>query len=236
MVIVPRPRVRRPPQESRRLILEAAEGLLVVGGPAAVQVRAVADRVGMTDAGVAHHFGSREDLLVALLRHGGRRLRDALKTTVDAWAEDEPNIESLVQTIAALYNAGYAELAVSLHAAGWRDPGGGLMEPVVQTLHAARKRAGQTPALADTRLAVAALHQALALDPIFGAAFRRSAGIAGATADDQRPQLAWWTAMLRTALGLKPELGIRSARSALADTDGRIKTSPPLRSNRRVQG
>jgi AcrR family transcriptional regulator len=196
-------RIRRAPAESRRLILEAAEELLVANGPAGVQVRAVAEKVGMTDAGVAHHFGSRQDLLVALLRHGGRRIRDAVMTAVEAWADDEPQIDSLIQTVAAVYNQGYAALAVSLHAAGWRDPGEGLLEPVVRTLHAARKRAGQKPLLSETRLAVAALHQALALDPVYGAEFRRSAGISGPSAQRQNPQLAWWTATLRTALGLE---------------------------------
>lgn len=42
-------------------------------------------------------------------------------------------------------------------------------------------------------LAVAALHQALALDPVYGAAFRRSAGISDLTANRPGPQLTWWT-------------------------------------------
>src|SRR4051794_13755321 len=158
-------RVRRSRDEARRLILEAAERLLTEGGPAAVQVRAVAERVGMTDAGVYHHFGTRQSLLVALLRHGGRRLRQAVEEVVADWATREDDVASLVAAIAALYADGYAELAIALHAAGWSDQGEGLLEPVVQALHAARERAGHTAGIDDTRLAVAVLHQALALDP-----------------------------------------------------------------------
>src|SRR5689334_7255104 len=124
-------RVRRPAAESRRLILDAAESLLIEGGPAAVQVRAVAERVGMTDAGVSHHFGTRDELLVALLRHGGRRLREAVQNVVRHWVDAGAAVAELVASVSALYREGYAELAVALHAAGWRDSGAGMLDPVV---------------------------------------------------------------------------------------------------------
>jgi TetR/AcrR family transcriptional regulator, repressor for neighboring sulfatase len=199
-----RQRVRRSRDEARRLILEAAEQLLIEGGPAAVQVRAVAERVGMTDAGVYHHFGTRQSLLVALLRHGGRRLRRAVEEAAAEWAGNDDDVASLVAAIASLYAEGYAELAVALHAAGWSDKGGGLLEPVVQALHAAREEAGAAGGIDDTRLAVAALHQALALEPVYGRAFRRSAGIGARAAGGSKEQLAWWTATLRRSLGREP--------------------------------
>ncbi|WP_410626748.1 TetR/AcrR family transcriptional regulator [Amycolatopsis sp. cmx-8-4] len=193
------PRTRRPAEHAQQLILQAAEELLIDGGPAAVGVRAVAERVGMTDAGVAHHFGSRQQLLVALLRHGGRRIREAVEAVVGAWVDDRADVGALIRAIAGVYGQGYAALAVSLHAAGWRDSGTGMLEPVVQVLHTVRSRPRR---LADTRLAVAALHQALALDSVYGAAFRRSAGISEATADRPGPQLTWWTNTFRVTLGL----------------------------------
>ncbi|GAA0962384.1 TetR family transcriptional regulator [Kribbella koreensis] len=195
-------RIRRTPEESRRAILQAAEELLVEGGLDAVTVRAVAKRIGITDAGVAHHFGSRQDLLVALLRHGGRRMRAAIEQAVAEWADSQADVNGLIRTIARVYDQGYAELAVALHAAGWEDPGVGFLEPVVQILHATRTRAGRPGPLADTRLAVAALHQALALDATYGAAFRRSAGISESAANRPGPQRTWWANTLRTALGL----------------------------------
>ncbi|WP_433016052.1 TetR/AcrR family transcriptional regulator [Kribbella sp. CA-294648] len=195
-------RIRRAPEEARRAILQAAEELLVEGGLEAVSVRAVAKRIGMTDAGVAHHFGSRQDLLVALLRHGGRRIRGAVEEAVAGWADSQADINGLIRTIARVYDQGYAELAVALHAAGWEDPGAGFLEPVVQILHDTRTRVGRPGPLADTRLAVAALHQALALDAFYGAAFRRSAGISESAAKRPGPQRTWWANTLRTALGL----------------------------------
>jgi AcrR family transcriptional regulator len=210
-------RVRRPAEESKRRILVAAESLLVERGPQAVQVRAVAERVGMTDAGVSHHFGSRDELLVALLRNGGRRLRDAVDEVVRSWVDDGGAVAELVSRIATLYREGYAELAIALHAAGWRDHGSGMLDPVVDALHAARVRRGTRPASrTDTRLAVAALHQGLATDPVYGPAFRRSAGISGADADDYAPQLAWWTATLVAALGLDGSRLSQGRKSAAA--------------------
>lgn len=194
-------RVRRPPDEARRLILDAAEKLLAEGGVAAVQVRAIATHVGMTDAGVNHHFGTRDHLLEALLRRGGWKIRTGLQDVLDSWLDRGADLGDLVSALAVLYRQGYAELAIALHAAGWRDEGSGMLDPVVDALHALRPA---TADIEDTRLAVAALHQALAVEPVYGSGFRRSAGITGEAAIDPTPQLRWWTAHLTVSLGLGP--------------------------------
>jgi len=191
---VAQPRVRRPPDEARRLILDAAERLLAEGGVAAVQVRAIAARVDMTDAGVYHHFGTRAGLMEALLRHGGRKIRAGVAEVLDSWLTHGTHLGELVEALAAFYRQSYGELAVALHAAGWRDDGSGMLDPVVEALHTARP-AG-TP-IEDTRLAVAALHQALATEPLYGPAFRRSAGVTNDVSITQ-----WWTAHLTRSLGL----------------------------------
>jgi AcrR family transcriptional regulator len=193
--------VRRAPDEARRAVLEAALALLAEGGVAAVQVRAVAARVGMTDAGVTHHFGSRQNLLTELLRHGGREVRAALREVVASWLEDGVDLEQLVTSLDALYRRGYGELAVALHAAGWRERGSGMLDPVVDALHRLRPPGSSVD---DTRLAVAALHHAVATDSVYGRAFRRSAGLTGAAADDPTASLRWWARQLELALGLRP--------------------------------
>jgi len=194
-------RARRPPDEARRLILDAAAELLADGGVAAVQVRAVAARVGMTDAGVTHHFGNREKLLTELLRHGGRQLRTALQDVVAAWLGHRADLLELVESLEALYRRGYGELAVALHAAGWRDPGGGMLDPVVAALHRLRPEGNS---LDDTRLAVAALHQAMATEALYGSAFRRSAGLTGTPANQSTRNVLWWARQLHLALGIEP--------------------------------
>ncbi|WP_203217840.1 TetR/AcrR family transcriptional regulator [Nocardia terpenica] len=197
-----RSRVRRTPEEARRLILDAAEGLLVEGGVAAVQVRAVATRVGMTDAGVNHHFGTRDRLLEALLRHGGRKIRTGVQEVLGSWLDRDADLGELVDVLAKFYRRGYGELGVALHAAGWRDEGSGMLGPVVEALHALRPNAADT-SIDDTRLAVAALHQALATESLYGPAFRRSVGLTGRKATAPGPQLRWWTTHLARSLDLR---------------------------------
>ncbi|WP_235783598.1 TetR/AcrR family transcriptional regulator [Amycolatopsis orientalis] len=195
------PRARRTPEEARRQILDAAASLLAESGVAAVQMRAVAARVGMTDAGVAHHFGNREKLLAELLRHGGRRLRDALRELLAGWLDHDADLLELVEALHSLYQGGFGELAVALHAAGWRDPGSGMLAPLVDALHGLRPPGSP---IDDTRLAVAALHQAMAMEALYGSDFRRSAGFTGEAADDPAAQIHWWARQLHLALGLEP--------------------------------
>jgi AcrR family transcriptional regulator len=194
-------RIRRTAAEARRQILEAAEALLVEGGPAAVQVRAVARRVGVTDAAVNHHVGTRDELLAALLRHGGRRLQDELEGVCERWAATGGGSHDLVDALADLYRQGYAELAAGLHLAGWRSEGSGWLDVVVDTLHdrrvtSARRLGVSPPPRRDTRLTVAALNQAMLAEPLFGRAMRASAGIPNRSAASDVAQRRWWSRLL----------------------------------------
>lgn len=201
----PRRRRRRRPEEARRIILEAAESLLVEGDVHTVTVRAVADRAGMTDMGVNHHFDSVHGLHQALLEHVAERLRREIARLADQWLRQGARLAELVELLAESYEAGHAKLALALHEAGWKDRGKPLLGPVVEALHTARVRCiGRHAELEESRLAVAALHQALALDPLFGAEFRRSVGISGRKAADPLPQRAWWVRTLAGQLGLPP--------------------------------
>jgi hypothetical protein len=77
-----------------------------------------------------------------------------------------------------------------------------MLDPVVDALHALRPDAADIP-VEDTRLAIAALHQALATEPLYGPAFRRSAGLTGRAATTPAPQLRWWTTHLTRSLSLR---------------------------------
>ena len=66
-----KPRVRLPREDAQRAILDAAEKRLREGGPEAVRVQHVAADLGVTDAAIHHHFGSRRGLMEALLRFAG---------------------------------------------------------------------------------------------------------------------------------------------------------------------
>lgn len=198
-------RKRRTPEAARANILAVAEQLLAEGGIEAVQVRAVARKAGMTDAGVTHHFRDREGLLTALIDDAGRRMRSTINTNIEEWlAAGDVDVGRLLMALAKLYRKGYAELGVALHAAGWRDRGEPIFGKVVDVIHAARlaQAKGPAPDITDTRLAVAAFHNAIATDALFGQEFRRSTGIKASAAKGSEQQLEWWVRTLRTTLGL----------------------------------
>ncbi|MFI9402761.1 TetR/AcrR family transcriptional regulator [Nocardia sp. NPDC052316] len=195
-------RVRRKPDDAKRLILEAAGKLLAAGGPSAVQVRAVAAEIGVSDAAVNHHFGTRNGLLEALLRFGGAKLKAELHTVLATWTDGPIDPAELVRALAALYADGYAELALALHRSGWRDAGTGLLDEVVDRLHSqAEQRCTATGRIPPPReaiqLTIAALHQAMATDPLFGNEFRRSVGL---DASARERMLDWWTEILRATV------------------------------------
>jgi AcrR family transcriptional regulator len=199
-------RIRRSRDEARQLILAAAELILREGGPEAVNVRAVAARVGLTDAAVNHHFGTRDELLETLLRHAGRRLKDALDAAAVQWKETGASVRQLVDIMADLYADGTcAELALRLYLSGWRDRGSGMLSDVVAALHSQRAKVFAAtgmapPSIAETQFIVGLLHQTLALDPLFGAAFRRSAGAKRFEEPTRERKKQAWTAMFEAML------------------------------------
>lgn len=71
----PSPRRRRSPEEARRLILDAAKGLLAAHGPDAVGLKEVARAAGVSHALVSHYFGTYDALVEAALREHMLELR-----------------------------------------------------------------------------------------------------------------------------------------------------------------
>lgn len=198
-------RVRRTPEDARQLILASAERLLVSGGVQAVQMRSVARESGITDAGVAHHFGSLNGLLEALIEHGAARVRLAISEAVAEWISETPQVGSLIKRISEVYESGYAELALQLHQSGWKSKGNTLLEPVFDALKSISKNPGLTDD--ELRSAIASLHLWLALDPLFGAEFRLSSGLRGTKG--RIVQMQWWEQTFERMLGLAPSLKLR---------------------------
>ena len=61
---------------TRDALLDAAEALLASGGPDAVSVRTVADKIGVSTRAVYSAFGSKPGLMGALAARGFHRLAD----------------------------------------------------------------------------------------------------------------------------------------------------------------
>jgi len=78
--VIPRrvKRLRRTPEEARRLILETAQSLITSTGPEGLRLQDIAAGAGISHSLILHHFGSREGLVRALTRQAIAELRDKL--------------------------------------------------------------------------------------------------------------------------------------------------------------
>ena len=145
-------------------------------------------------------------MLTALIEDVAGRLRSAIDAIIEDWLVDEVDVGRLFRALANPYRKGYAELAVGLHTAGWRERGEPVFGKVANVLHEARlaqTKGGGAPDIVDTQLAVAAFHQAIALDSLYGEAFRRSAGAKASTAKGSEQQLERWIGTIQSRLDLR---------------------------------
>jgi AcrR family transcriptional regulator len=156
-------RVRRSREAARQAILDAAEAIMLAEGPDAVTVTRVAEAVGVTDAAVHYHFGSRMGLIRALLRHAGRGL---VRAIVKATRPADQRLD-LAAVSAAMRQAyatdGGAQMAVWLQLAGWRPQGTGMLSPLVARAEAAGGRDARRllALLSAAHMGVALLGEAL---------------------------------------------------------------------------
>ena len=70
--------------------LDAVAELIADGGAAAVTLRAVAQRVGVSHAAPAHHFGNKSGLITAFAARGFHRLADTMEHEVSDTAPQNP--------------------------------------------------------------------------------------------------------------------------------------------------
>jgi AcrR family transcriptional regulator len=101
-------------EETQAAIVEAALEVFAQGGYRSGSIRLVAERVGMSEAGLLHHFRSKSRLLEAVLEHRDQR---ALQFVPVDTINGEDSIRGLVEL--ARYNAstpGIVELHCTLSA------------------------------------------------------------------------------------------------------------------------
>jgi TetR/AcrR family transcriptional regulator, repressor for neighboring sulfatase len=180
---VQEPRIRRSADDARRQILEAAERRLIAGGPDAVRVQTVARDVGVTDPAVHYHFGNREGLLEALLRHCGRRLRDDLMTVASRWDADSLDMRELVDLLDESYDRRrYARLTAWMRLGGWQPRGSGMLSAHVDALHSARSARAATvgdpgPSIEDTQFMLALVNLVAWAEALIGESTLRMVGL-----------------------------------------------------------
>jgi AcrR family transcriptional regulator len=180
-------RIRRPAERAREEILDAAERRLVAGGPREVRVQAIASAIGMSDAAVHYHFGSRDGLLQAVLRRAARRLRDDVGEVLERWEPEPMSMLELAELLRLLYvERGYARLTAWLALHGWLPSGSRLLRPQAEAVHDRRTAlvaaAGEAPPdLKDTLYCLALMNVVAWSEPLIG---RAVLAMFGLPADD----------------------------------------------------
>jgi len=192
-------RIRRTPEEAKRLILETARELLARTGSQGLRLQDIAAAAGISHPLILHHFSSRAGLVRALNRQAAGELRDRL---VAAMARPGDSLEQQLDQVFDAFRGGLAERLAWL---AMEDPAGGqpdnpmILREIGDVLHARRVAAagtGKAPPRSDTDwlihlVAVAAFGEAL-----HGVPLRYSAGLA-AGEDSARQFRQWLAALIR---------------------------------------
>jgi len=192
-------RLRRTPEEARRLILETAQTLLASTGPEGLRLQDIAAAAGISHPLILHHFGSREGLVRALTRQAAAELRDKL---VAAMASSEYSLEEQLDRVFDAFRDGLAQRLAWLATI---DTGGGaegtqmIMRDIADSLHARRIATappGAAIAREDTDALIYLVATAAFGDALFGQQLRRSAGLP-ATGEADRGFRLWLAALIR---------------------------------------
>ncbi len=170
-------RVRRTPEEARRVILDAAEESLGLNGPAGLRLQEVAKGAGVSHPTILHHFGSREGLVQALNQ---RALAD-LKTSVMEMLARTEGPMGVVDLAFAVQRNGLAQRMVWLAQTGAEtNPSATpIFEEIAQALHATRVRLSPPGAVVDIEDSRAVVHLVTLAsfgDALVGQRLRRNRG------------------------------------------------------------
>ena len=195
-------RVRRSPEEARRLILATAQALIARTGPEGLRLQDIAAEAGISHPLILHHFKSRAGLVRALTRQTAAEFKDRL---VAALAQPELTTEALIDRVFDAFAGGLAQrLAwLAIMDPEGMDPEGEADEPatvqseIAETLHMRRLAAappGREVTREDTQwlmhlVAIAAFGEAM-----HGVRLRHGLGC---DEGETRRFRAWFAALIR---------------------------------------
>jgi len=196
-------RMRRPPEEARRLILEAAQARLASTGPDGLRLQDIARDAGIAHPTILHHFGSREGLVRALVQQAVNELKDKLLGTI---ATSGASTEAELDQVFEAFRGGLAQRLAWLATfggTGEQAENHHVMRDIVDTIQA-RRQAAAPPGAAvnrdDADFLVHLVATAAFGDAMFGPQLRRSAGHAADAAIERRYR-AWLAALVRRMFG-----------------------------------
>ncbi|HEX2677669.1 MAG TPA: TetR/AcrR family transcriptional regulator [Polyangiales bacterium] len=189
------PRRRLRAEEAQRRILEAAEKQLMKVGPEGLRLTDLAQALGVSHPAILHHFGSREGLVAAVVRHALQTLNEQLLNAL-ASGSRAPAREELMEMVAEVYGErGFARLLAWLLLSGRAPKPARQDQPLKQlaeaahALHIAKEPDAHYE---DTLFELQLIAIALMGDAIFGDSVRRASGVSASPsgARDFRRRLA----------------------------------------------
>jgi TetR/AcrR family transcriptional regulator, repressor for neighboring sulfatase len=192
-------RVRRTPDEARRLILDAAQAAIARTGPEGLRLQDIAAAAGISHPLILHHFGSRAGLVRALTREAVAELRDKL---VAAMTQRDYSIEEQLDRVFDAFRNGLGQRLAWLATV---DPDGDqsgstmIQREIAEHLHARRIATappGATVSWEETQFLVHLIATAALGEAIYGTQLRRSAGLADGRETDSRFR-AWLAALIQ---------------------------------------
>ncbi len=191
-------RVRRTPDEARRLILDAAQAAIARTGPEGLRLHDIAAAAGVSHPLILHHFGSRAGLVRALTREAIIELRDKL---IAAMTEPDHSTEEQIGRVFDAFRNGLGQRLAWLATV---DPDGDqsgstmIQREFADRLHARRIAAapGAIVAREDSQFLVHLIAIAALGEAIYGTQFRRSAGLPEGPETDRRFR-AWLAALIQ---------------------------------------
>jgi len=185
--------VRRSGDEARRAILAATERRLIRSGPEGIRLQEIAADVGISHPAILHHFGSRAQLVGALVEHAMRGLQENLLAIVENRPEEAARSHDLrVERVARMAEEthrilgarGYARVLAWLVLSRHELPQlrGEFFSRFARALHASRvdrrRTEGQEPpALEETLFGSTMAMVALLGDALFGDLVRGAVGL-----------------------------------------------------------
>lgn len=196
-------RMRRPPEEARRLILEAAQARLASTGPDGLRLQDIARDAGISHPTILHHFGSREGLVRALVQQAVNELKDKLLGTI---ATSGASTEAELDQVFEAFRGGLAQRLAWLATfggTGEHAENHHVMRDIVDTIQTRREAAAPPGAAVnrdDADFLVHLVATAAFGDAMFGPQLRRSAGHIPDAAIERRYR-AWLAVLVRRMFG-----------------------------------
>ncbi|HEX4351642.1 MAG TPA: TetR/AcrR family transcriptional regulator [Polyangiales bacterium] len=176
-----RTRTRRSADEARRRILEAAEKQLMKVGPEGLRLTDLAKALRVSHPAILHHFGSREGLVAAVVRHAMQTLSAQLLAALQVGkaATDSAQLIEMVAEVCDQRGLGrlIAWLMLSGRASKLPRATDLPLKQLADVAHALRTAHGQSVSYDDTLFVLQLIATVLLGDAIFGEAVRSASGV-----------------------------------------------------------